>query len=134
MSYVELHTCQKGGETWPPKNKGLKYPCDRCSKTFSSKSHLIGHIKTDHEKQLDFECTTCSKKVGSKTQLSNHIFRCHSQVPCEICNKEIANPYDLKRHKLIVHKDTTGAWLCRRCPKSAFFTKSKFDQHMKDKH
>ena len=131
MSYVELHTCQKGGETWPPKNKGLKYPCDRCSKTFSSKSHLI---KTDHEKQLDFECTTCSKKVGSKTQLSNHIFRCHSQVPCEICNKEIANPYDLKKHKLIVHKDTTGVWLCESCPKSAFFTKSMFVKHMKEKH
>ena len=111
----------------------LKYCCPECEFN-NSRSHLVGHIKTDHEKQLDFEFTTCSKKVGSKTQLSNHIFRCHFQVPCDICNKEIANPCDLKRHKLIVHKDTTGVWLCESCPKSAFFTKSMFVKHMKEKH
>ena len=122
-SYVNEHKCQKEGQH-----------CDQCGKTFSSKQHLDGHIKVEHLKILDVECAVCGKKVGSKTKLLNHMFRCHSQVTCEICNKEIANPYDLKRHKLIVHKDTTGAWLCRRCPKSAFFTKSKYDQHMRDKH
>jgi hypothetical protein len=122
-SYVETHKCQKEGQH-----------CDQCGKSFSSKTNLDGHIKVEHDKILDFECTVCGKKVGSNAKLLDHMFRCHSQVTCEICNKEIANPYDLKRHKLIVHKDTTGAWLCRRCPKSAFFTKSKFDQHMKDKH
>merc|ERR1712166_240247 len=70
----------------------------------------------------------------SKAKLSNHIFNCHSQFTCDICNKVIANPYDLKRHKLSVHKDTTGVWLCESCPKSAFFTKSKFDRHMKENH
>jgi DNA-directed RNA polymerase subunit RPC12/RpoP len=104
------------------------------AKMFSSKRHLIGHIKTEHEKQFDFECSTCGKKVASNTKLLNHILQCHSQVKCEICNKEIANPYDLKRHKLAVHKDTTGVWLCGSCPKSVFFNKSKFDKHMKDKH
>ena len=109
-------------------------PCDKCSKTFSSRQYLIGHMKIEHEKQLDFECSTCGKKVGSKKRLRNHVFSCHSQVTCEICDKEIANPYDLKRHKLAVHKDTTGAWLCESCPKSAFFTKSSFNKHMKNKH
>ena len=123
MSYVEIHKCQKGGHL-----------CDQCNKMFSSRQHLIGHIKTEHDKQLDFECSTCGKKTGSNTKLLNHILRCHSQVRCEICNKEIANPYDLKRHKLAVHKDTTGVWLCESCPKSVFFTKSKFDKHVKDKH
>ena len=123
MSYVEIHKCQKGGHL-----------CDKCEKIFSSRQHLIGHIKTEHDKQFDFECSTCGKKVGSNTKLLNHILQCHSKVKCEICSKEIANRYDLKRHKLAVHKDTTGVWLCEICPKSVFFTKSKFDKHVRDKH
>ena len=124
LSYVENHTCQMD-------NRGIgSNPCDKCNKTFSSRQYLICHKKIEHDKQLDFECLTCGKKVGSKKRLRNHVFSCHSQVTCEICDKEIANPYDLKKHKLAVHKDTTGA----SCPKSAFFTKSAFDKHMKDKH
>ena len=125
MSYVEIHKCQKAKDG---------FPCDQCNKKYSSRQHLIGHIKTEHDKQLDFECSTCGKKVGTKAKLQNHIYRCHSQVMCEICNKEIANPTDLKRHKFAAHKDTTGVWLCESCPKSVFFTKSKFDQHLKEKH
>ena len=124
MSYAKLHKCQKE----------VKYTCDQCGKIYSNKDHLISHIKTDHEKQLDFECSICGKRSATSTKLSMHIFRCHSQVKCAICNKEIANPYDLKKHKLNVHKDTTGVWLCRHCPKSAFFDKSKFEKHMRDKH
>jgi hypothetical protein len=125
MSYVEIHKCQKAKDG---------FPCEHCNKTYSSRQHLIGHIKTEHEKQLDFECSTCGKKVGTKSKLQNHVYRCHSQVTCEICNKEIANPTDLKRHKFAAHKDTTGVWLCESCPKSVFFTKSRFDQHVKEKH
>ena len=131
MSYVEQHKCFKDNN-FP--SQVMKYPCNQCSKIYASKQALIGHVKTEHDKQLDFECSICGKQVGSKAKLSNHIFNCHSQVTCDICNKVIANPYDLKRHKLSVHKDTTGVWLCESCPKSFFFTKSKFDKHMKENH
>ena len=40
MSYVEIHKCQKGGHL-----------CDKCEKIFSSRQHLIGHIKTEHDTQ-----------------------------------------------------------------------------------
>ena len=40
----------------------------------------------------------------------------------------------MTRHKFAAYKDTTGVWLCESCPKSFFFTKSKFDKHMKENH
>ena len=58
LSYVENHTCQMD-------NRGIgSNPYDKCDKTFSSRQYLIGHLKTEHDKQLDFECSTCGKKVG----------------------------------------------------------------------
>ena len=133
--YVDQHTCQiekkylKNGQ-----KKDRVFPCKLCDKTYSSNAHLKGHVKTVHEKCLDFECAHCGKKVGSSVKLQNHINSCHSQVKCEICGKDIANPYDLRKHKVFVHKETKGVWLCERCPKSMFLSKATFEKHMKEKH
>ena len=48
--------------------------------------------------------------------------------------ENIANPAQLKRHKVFTHKQTDGAWFCQRCPKSVFFSKSTYENHLKDKH
>jgi protein-arginine kinase activator protein McsA len=67
--------------------------------------------------------------------LNDHIRRTHTQhVDCEICNKTIQNPKELQRHKVFVHNKTEGAWLCEKCPKSAFFSQSTFEKHVKTKH
>ena len=67
--------------------------------------------------------------------LKNHVRKTHTEhVYCDICDKKISNPLELRRHKVFVHKETKGAWLCVECPKSAFFSKSTFDKHMKSKH
>ena len=64
-----------------------------------------------------------------------HMKQSHSQnVTCDICDKKIANPDQLKRHKVFTHKQLKGAWLCDRCPKSVFFSKSTYDIHLKTKH
>ena len=60
------------------------------------------------------------------------MWKTHTQkVECDICLKTISNPNELKRHKVFVHKETEGAWLCEKCPKSAFFSQATFDKHMK---
>ena len=142
QSYTENHKCivdyqreyyKKRHEEGSLK-KAKRHPCHLCDMTYSTSAHLKGHIKTVHEKILDYECQHCGKKVGSQVKLQNHINACHSQVRCEICGKDIANPYDLKKHKVFVHKETEGVWLCPRCPKSMFLTKSMFERHVKTKH
>ena len=74
------------------------------------------------------------KKLASKKTLDNHIVQSHNQVTCELCHKKVATKTDLRKHKVFVHNDTKGAWLCDRCPKTVFFMKSMFEKHMKNKH
>jgi hypothetical protein len=123
--YTIQHTCQKV----------YSYPCDHCHMAFKSKLNLKSHILSVHEKRLDFACEYCGKKWPTLQVLKGHVKGTHTQkVKCEICDKKISNPIELRRHKVFVHKQTEGAWLCEKCPKSAFFSKSTFEKHMKTKH
>jgi hypothetical protein len=103
--------------------------------TFTKKHNLQSHVIKVHEKRCEFACDHCGKKWATSNLLRCHIKKTHTEhVNCEICNKKISNPFELKRHKVFVHKETKGAWLCVKCPKSAFFSKSTFEKHMKTKH
>ena len=95
---------------------------------------MESHIKSFHEKSFDFECQYCGKKSASFHRLKNHIYQSHSHVTCELCGVKVANPSELKKHKVFVHKDTKGAWLCQKCPKKVFFTKTMFEKHLTSKH
>jgi KRAB domain-containing zinc finger protein len=111
------------------------HSCDHCNMTFTAKGNLKTHVLSVHEKRLDFACEHCGKMWPTLNTLKNHVRKTHTEhVNCEICDKKISNPLELRRHKVFVHKETKGAWLCVECPKSAFFSKSTFDKHMKSKH
>jgi NAD-dependent SIR2 family protein deacetylase len=103
--------------------------------TFTAKGNLNTHVLSVHEKRLDFACEHCGKMWPTLNTLKNHVRKTHAEhVNCDICDKKISNPLELRRHKVFVQKETKGAWLCAECPKSAFFSKSTFDKHMKSKH
>jgi hypothetical protein len=111
------------------------FNCEHCHMKFTKKHNLQSHVVTVHEKSCEFACHHCGKKWATSNLLRCHIKKTHTEhVNCEICNKKISNPFELKRHKVFVHKETKGAWLCVKCPKSAFFSKSTFEKHMKTKH
>ena len=101
---------------------------------FSTMTTLKHHIKSAHEKCADHECKICGKKLSSWLRLRGHMDQCHSQVTCEICQKTASNPIELKKHKVFVHNDLNGAWLCEKCPKRVFFVKLNYENHMKNKH
>ena len=123
------HNCQK------ERYIRSTYICDNCGMTFTSKDNLKSHVLSVHEKRLDFACKHCGKRFPTLKVLEGHVKQTHTQnVKCEICDKKISNPIELRRHKVFVHKETEGAWLCEMCPKSAFFSKSTFEKHMKTKH
>ena len=133
FEYKDVHNCcvqkQKGDK------RERKYPCSLCPREFSNHHHLIHHVKSVHENRLDHECKQCKKKFVSKARLTSHIFQTHSsQVNCEICDKKISNPQQLKRHKVFSHNETEGAIFCAHCPKSVFFLESTYNIHMKNKH
>ena len=127
--YTKQHTCQ--GHF----GKVSSYSCDHCHLTFTSKENMKVHVLRVHEKRLDFDCEYCGKKWPTLSTLKNHVRQAHTQhVICEICKKKISNPLELRRHKVFVHKQTEGAWLCPKCPKVASFSKSTFEKHMRTKH
>ena len=95
---------------------------------------MRAHIKAAHEKIFDFECDQCGKKLATMKRLKSHITQSHNQVACELCHKKVATGTDLKRHKVFVHNERKGAIFCEMCPKSVFFSKSTFDQHVRAKH
>ena len=116
-------------------HEGKTYPCSQCNRTFTASYSLKNHVLTVHDKRLDFECNQCGKKWATKGLLRDHITQAHtSQVLCDICNKQISNPIMLRRHKVFVHNERKGAIFCEMCPKSVFFSKSTFDQHVRAKH
>jgi hypothetical protein len=102
---------------------------------FENSTTRIAIIKVVHESRLDFGCDQCGKKLVSKIRLLAHVRQAHSShIICDICNKKIANPDQLKRHKVFTHKETKGAFFCEKCPKSVFFLKKTYEHHLKDKH
>jgi hypothetical protein len=112
----------------------VKHACDQCSKSYSSRRLLASHKQSVHENCKDFECKPCGKQLGSYLKLRNHNWQSHSQMTCEICGKQAANSTLMRKHKIFVHNETKGVLFCEKCPKSVFFTQSKFEKHMEDKH
>ena len=91
-----------------------------------------------------YEKTSIDRRGHLLLQLESirihQVFHCHllSQekkvVNCEIYQKQISTPIQLKRHVVFVFKNTKGAWHCEKCPKSVFFSTSSYEKHVKNKH
>ena len=131
-TYKTMHTCPLDYVKTAGPKKGFN--CEYCGATFTQKANYEGHVKTAHEKREDFECEHCGKKWATHLKLKNHIWQAHNAVTCDVCHKQISNPAELKRHKVLVHKDMTGAWRCEHCPKSVFFSQNSYAKHMKIRH
>ena len=105
--------CQEYFLTYTAQHNCLKKKvnsCFHCDMIFSTKPNLKSHVLSVHEKRLDFACEYCGKKWATLPVLRNHMKQTHTQhVVCDICNKKIYNPIELRRHKVFVHKETEGA-------------------------
>ena len=136
VAYKDVHNCavkkQRMNRTG---RRNQVFPCNQCMREFSSPDYLSDHVKSVHENRLDYECQQCKKKFVSKNRLAQHIFQTHSsQVNCDVCDKKISNPAQLKRHKVFAHNETDGAVFCVHCPKSVFFSEQSYRVHMENKH
>ena len=63
-----------------------------------------------------------------------NLYSSHDQQRCNICHQTICSADMLKRHMVLVHKKTKGAFLCSMCPKSCFFSRSTYEKHYREKH
>ena len=108
--------------------------CPLCGKTFKWEKNCKEHIQVIHENITPFQCDECPKSFGNNRMLFSHKRIVHTKVNCDICGKQIYNPYELMRHKATEHGIIPpNVYLCDFCP-SIFRFKQNLHTHLKNKH
>lgn len=85
----------KHGAT-PPQPK-----CSICEAVFKYESQLKTHLGT--HKELKFPCEYCSKIFSSMTKIRKHVKRTHVINECEICKKVFYDKTEFGKHKKTEH-------------------------------
>ena len=127
----EFNECQDNMEK-DPLELGLKYVCDICKNSYSTKFALSRHIASVHD-GIEYVCDFCKKSYHDKSHLSQHIKTVHEgkKYECKTCNKAFTSSGNLKMHQSTVHEGKK--FECKTCKKT-FLYKSSLTKHIKTVH
>ncbi|XP_055607435.1 zinc finger and BTB domain-containing protein 24-like isoform X2 [Uranotaenia lowii] len=78
-----------------------KFPCNRCEKSFSTKTNLNRHLAS-HDGRKPYTCEICQKGFTQSGSLKQHMM-IHDQIRpyvCEVCDYAFTQPKSLKFHML----------------------------------
>ncbi|CAB0028430.1 unnamed protein product [Trichogramma brassicae] len=89
-------------------NRIATYPCDACSRRFSTKDHLKIHVDSVHDR-VTYACDLCAKSFSSKGYLRIHSDSVHLSVnfECEIRERKFPQKNKLKTHMDAEHNGVT---------------------------
>ena len=114
-------------------NKKKMFSCSKCDKKFYKKQYAKNHCKD----KTPWICPNCFGEIDHVQNIKRHMKSCIIQQPtipttsvptdfkCELCNKSFNNNFNLRRHKLKMHKVMeNNAIVCdeKTCP---FTTKNR---------
>ena len=105
----------------------LSFICNKCKKSFSSKSDFRKHEKI-HNRQRHLVCSECGKKFFTQTHLNRHQMIHTGEKPyvCGKCGKSFSQNVSLLNHKLTHTGERPH--LCIECGKS-FAVHGNFKVH-----
>ena len=81
---------------------GKSFGCQKCDKSFASKSNLNAHQRT-HDSSLSLQCSICCKKFNSKKKLTAHVTQCLNAKLCRSCKFSCQRQEDLVEHVKKTH-------------------------------
>ena len=100
------------------------YSCDMCDTSFSVKTNMLTHKKTNHS---IYQCEMCDECFSKKSALTKHFNSCHLQCPHSLCNLNLKNRFTLNRHINSKHKQIV--YPCDEC-KSTFTREDTLQRHI----
>lgn len=108
------------------------YECTQCTSSFTDKSNLARHIRT-HTEEKPYQCTQCTSSFTTKSNLASHIRTHTGERPyqCTHCKSSFAELTTLKRH-MMTHTDEKP-FQCEECL-TTFTLAGALKKHMKRKH
>ena len=87
--------------------------CDDCDNTFSDKTQIFNHIKSNHyeRKNLDFKCDNCNDGFADKSNMKDPMGEDHQVtgvkgVKCNSNERIFQLQIDMKKHKIRGHIDS----------------------------
>ena len=61
-------------------HKKIRYPCEKCEKSYTSKQNLASHVQIIHE-TVKHHCNYCNSIFKQKVGLKKHLESKHSPIP-----------------------------------------------------
>ncbi len=94
----------------------VKLICDVCNEEFLRSDTLADHKSTQHDKAKCFKCDLCSKSFGAERYLAKHKFRhLPKRYTCSNCLHKFVTSSELKRHILFRHTIRPRNFNCSYC-------------------
>ncbi|XP_016947710.1 transcription factor grauzone [Drosophila biarmipes] len=92
-----------------PKEKPV-YQCEKCPKSFITKSAIDYHYVSKHvpKSEFKFSCPECNKKIPTERKLKEHLRYMHdpeSAIICDKCGKTVRSQTNLKKHHELEHSE-----------------------------
>lgn len=127
--YITIAALRKHGKTHA---QGI-FPCDYCSKTYTSLTKKRNHEKGVHTGGwLRNKCPHCPEIFVSYYDRSEHLVKVHNETPiiypCNACNKTYKKKFELNRH-IKHHHLQQKSFLCDQC-NAKFFSKRGLVDHL----
>ena len=114
------------------------YFCKLCPYKTININHLNCHVNAVHLKLKPFKCEKCSSEFSQKSSLKLHFREYHGENAgkihkCELCNKVLSTAPHLRKHHLVVHKESKTIHKCDMCDYQCILT-GKLKLHKKQVH
>ncbi len=111
-------------------HNGYPFQCHSCTKTFSSKSHMMTHIKASHRVDNPYQCQICEKNFSMPSLLDIHM-ESHTKEKTYkpgACSQSFSEAQQLAMHHTVHTVDKP--YVCELCVET-FSTRDQKNTHLK---